>query len=131
MANPLNENRQGEQIIADKSALLVKSGVTEHTIRVDPDNEALVMKVSVRDLSFIDMQKAIKSFVSIEMDGGVEIDLAGYWRYMMEKCVVSSEPSLSVVEMLGLSQFAGQQLTAVLPQPQDLLAGPLDDGSNE
>ena len=60
MANPLNNSRQGEQIIADKSALLVKSGVTEHIIRVDPSNESLVMKVNVRDLSFIDMQKAIK-----------------------------------------------------------------------
>tara|TARA_R100000152_G_C6780899_1_gene214319 strand:- start:4175 stop:4444 length:270 start_codon:yes stop_codon:yes gene_type:complete len=89
------------------------------------------MKVNVRDLSFIDMQKAIKSFVSIEMDGGIEIDLAGYWRYMMEKCIVSTEPSLSVVEMTGLNQFAGQQLTSVLPQPQDLLSGPLEDGSSE
>ncbi len=131
MANPLNNSRQGEQIIADKSSLLVKSGVTEHIIRVDPSNESLVMKVNVRDLSFIDMQKAIKSFVSIEMDGGIEIDLAGYWRYMMEKCIVSTEPSLSVVEMTGLNQFAGQQLTSVLPQPQDLLSGPLEDGSSE
>jgi len=131
VANPLNNSRQGEQIIADKSSLLVKSGVTEHIIRVDPSNESLVMKVNVRDLSFIDMQKAIKSFVSIEMDGGIEIDLAGYWRYMMEKCIVSTEPSLSVVEMTGLNQFAGQQLTSVLPQPQDLLSGPLEDGSSE
>ena len=131
MANPLNESKQGEPRIADKSALLINSGVTEHTIRVDPNDENIIMKVNVCDLSFIDMQKAIKSFVSIEMDGGVEIDLAGYWRYMMEKCIVSTEPSLSLVEMLGLNQFAGQQLASVLPQPQDLMAGPLEDGSNE
>ena len=131
MATPQNNSRQDGQKIADKAALLIKSGVTEHIIRVDPDDENLIMKVNTRDLSFIDMQKAIKSFVSIEMDGGVEIDLAGYWRYMMEKCIVSTEPSLSLVEMLGLNQYAGQQLASTLPQPQDLLAGPLDDGSSE
>ena len=77
MATPQNNSRQDGQKIADKAALLIKSGVTEHIIRVDPDDENLIMKVNTRDLSFIDMQKAIKSFVSIEMDGGVDIDLAG------------------------------------------------------
>jgi len=118
-------------VISDPSTLLANSAVTEHTIRVDPDDESLVMKVRVRELSFMDMQSAIKTFVAISTDGGVEIDIAGYWKYMFDKCVVSTDPTIGRGQLNALNQFVGSQLSAILPQPQDLLAGPLEIGNEE
>ena len=132
MVQPQNENNgQDEQLIEDISAILVTNQTNEHTIRVDPENENRVMKVLVRELSFMDMQKAIKTFVSISGTGEVEIDLGGYWRYMYEKCVVGTEPSLNTSQLLGLNQYVGSQVAAILPQPQELMAGPLVDGNEE
>ena len=124
-------NERTEKIVEDASVLLASNDVIEHTISANPDDETQVMKVRVRNLSFLDMQNAIKSFVNIDTDGGVEIDIAGYWRYMIEKCVVSTDPQLGRGQLLSLNQYVGGQLSALLPQPQDLLTGPLVDGNIE
>ena len=124
-------NERTETVVEDASLLLASNDVVEHTISVNPDDETQVMKVRVRNLSFLDMQSAIKSFVNISTDGGVEIDIAGYWRYMMEKCIVSTDPNLGRGQLLSLNQYVGGQLTALLPQPQDLMTGPLVDGDIE
>lgn len=124
-------NERTEKIVEDASVLLASNDVIEHTISANPDDKTQVMKVRVRNLSFLDMQNAIKSFVNIDTDGGVEIDIAGYWRYMIEKCVVSTDPTLGRGQLLSLNQYVGGQLTALLPQPQDLMTGPLVDGSIE
>ena len=124
-------NERTETVVEDASLLLASNDVVEHTISVNPDDETQVMKVRVRNLSFLDMQNAIKSFVNISTDGGVEIDIAGYWRYMMEKCIVSTDPNLGRGQLLSLNQYVGGQLTALLPQPQDLMTGPLVDGDIE
>lgn len=112
-------------VISDIDRLMVASAAREHTVRVDADDENAVMKVWVKDLTFLQMQEAVKSFVAIGGDGGIDLDLAGYWKYMIEKCVERTEPKLSKIQMLGLNAYAGQQLTALLPQPQDLVAAPL------
>ena len=124
-------NERTEKIIEDASVLLASNDVIEHTISANPDDKTQVMKVRVRNLSFLDMQNAIKSFVNIGTDGGVEIDIAGYWRYMIEKCVVSTDPQLGRGQLLSLNQYVGGQLTALLPQPQDLMTGPLVGGDIE
>jgi|TARA_R100000315_G_C5219844_1_gene131967 hypothetical protein len=97
----------------------------EHTIRVDPDDESAVMKVWVKDLTFLKMQEAIKSFVSITGAGNVDLDLAGYWKYMYAECVSRTQPNLTMIQLMGLNTYVGQQITALLPQPQDLITGPL------
>ena len=125
------EQKDKEVVIDDISKLLNNSAVKEHTIRVDPNDSSLVMKVQVRELSFFDMQNAIKSFINLTSSGEVEIDLAGYWKYMYDKCIVSTEPSLSLTQLIGLNAYVGSQLTTVLPQPTELLAGPLGVGASE
>ena len=125
------EQKNKEVVIDDISKLLNNSAVKEHTIRVDPNDSSLVMKVQVRELSFFDMQNAIKSFINLTSSGEVEIDLAGYWKYMYDKCIVSTEPSLSLTQLIGLNAYVGSQLTTVLPQPTELLAGPLGVGASE
>ena len=122
------QNKQPNEnytVVSDINQLMVAPAASEHTIRVDPENEHTVMKVWIKDLTFLQIQEAVKSFVTISAGGGVDLDLAGYWKYMMEKCVERTEPNLTHTQMMGLSAYVGQQLTALLPQPQDLIAAPL------
>jgi hypothetical protein len=119
------------QIVSDITGLLNNGKTNAHSILVDPDNPNLVMMVEVRDLTFLDMQNAIKSFINLTASGEVEIDLAGYWKYMYEKCIVSTTPPLTQTQLTGLNSYVGSQLSAVLPQPGELLSGPLGIGNEE
>jgi hypothetical protein len=112
-------------VVSDIGRLMAAPAEVEHTIRVDPDDESAVMKVWVKDLTFLKMQEAIKSFVSITGAGNVDLDLAGYWKYMYAECVSRTQPNLTMIQLMGLNTYVGQQITALLPQPQDLITGPL------
>jgi hypothetical protein len=111
--------------VSDITRLLAKSAATEHTIRVDPDDENLVMKVWVKELAFMKMQEAVTSFMNISAGGDVTLDLAEYWKFIFRNCIERCEPTLSTTQLLALNAYVAGQLTAVLPQPQDLVAGPL------
>ena len=117
--------------VADLNSLMVNSQSTVHQIRVDPENEDVVMRVWVKELSFIQLQDAIKSFVNITANGGVDIDLVAYWKFMFAEAIERTEPRLSIPQMLSLKPSVAQQLTALLPQPQDLMASPLAGGVTE
>ena len=77
------------------------------------------------------MQNAIKTFVNIKGDGGIDIDLASYWKHMFTECIERTEPRLTPTQMMQLQPYVAQQLTALLPQPQDLISTPLSDGESE
>lgn len=117
--------------IAEASRLLVNSTATEHEIRADEQDDDLVVKVWVKELSFMQLQQAIKSFVTLSADGGVDIDLAAYWKYMFAEAIEKTEPRLTIPQMLSLRPFIANQIIALLPQPQDLMADPLADGATE
>ncbi len=123
MEEMTDSQQEPSQLVNDISSLLVKSGAQMHEIQVDPENN-LVLRVWVKELTFLQMQAAIKSFVEISAEGGVNLDLAGYWRYMMDECIERTEPQMTKTQMLGLKASIAQQITALLPQPQDLM-GPL------
>ena len=125
------EKNSEPQIVSDINKLLNNGKTNAHSVSIDPDDPNQVMMVETRDLSFLDMQSAIKSFIHISGSGEVEIDLAGYWKYMYDKCIVSTQPQLSKAQLLGLNSYVGSQLSAVLPQPTDLLSGPLGLGIEE
>ena len=112
-------------------SLLVNNQAVEHEIQVNENDEEVVMKVWVKELSFMQLQEAIKSFVTIGANGSVDIDLANYWRYMFQNGIDRTEPRLSIPQMLALKPFVAQQITSLLPQPQDLMANPLAGGANE
>lgn len=117
--------------IAEASRLLVNSTATEHEIQADEQDDELVVKVWVKELSFMQLQQAIKSFVTLSANGGVDIDLAAYWKYMFAEAIEKTEPRLTIPQMLSLRPFIANQITALLPQPQDLMADPLADGATE
>jgi len=117
--------------IADPMSLLVNSQAVEHEIQADENDPDVVVKVWVKELSFMQLQEAIKTFVTITTAGGVDIDLAAYWKYMFAEAIEKTEPRLSIPQMLSLRPFIANQMTALLPQPQDLMSGPLVDGAAE
>ena len=117
--------------IADPMSLLVNSQAVENEIQADENDPDVVVKVWVKELSFMQLQDAIKSFVTIGTNGSVDIDLAAYWKYMFAEAIEKTEPRLSIPQMLSLRPFIANQITALLPQPQDLMSGPLADGATE
>ena len=50
---------------------------------------------------------------------GVDIDLNGMYRYLVEKFVVRTEPSLTTIELIRLNPYIGNQLKEILPNPLD------------
>jgi len=117
--------------IADPMSLLVNSQAVENEIQADENDPDVVMKVWVKELSFMQLQDAIKTFVNLSAAGSVDIDLANYWKYMFAEAIEKTEPRLSIPQMLSLRPFIANQITALLPQPQDLMSGPLADGATE
>jgi hypothetical protein len=117
--------------IADLNSLMVSSTATEHEIRVNEEDEETVMRVWVKELSFMQMQEAVKTFVNITAAGTVDIDLAAYWKFMFAEAIEKTEPRLTIPQMLSLKPFVATQITALLPQPTDLMASPLAGGLNE
>tara|TARA_R110000803_G_scaffold49315_5_gene102513 strand:+ start:841 stop:1182 length:342 start_codon:yes stop_codon:yes gene_type:complete len=110
-------------------SLLVSSQSAEHEIQADENDPDVIVKVWVKELSFMQLQEAIKTFVTITTAGGVDINLAEYWKYMFAEAIEKTEPRLSIPQMLSLRPFIANQITALLPQPQDLMSGPLVDGA--
>lgn len=114
-----------KKLVENVNSLLVSGASEERHVIVDEDS---ILKVWVRELSFLDTQKAIGEVVSVDQNGAVEIDLSGYWKYMLNRCIERTEPELSRAQILALKPSIASQITAMLPQPQDLVTGPLADG---
>ena len=115
-----------KKVIEDINTLLVSNTSKERHVAVGDDS---IIKVWVKDLTFLEMQEAVRKVVNIDPNsGGVEIDLAGYWKYMLYKCIERTEPEMSKAQILALQPDILSRITAYLPQPQDLVAGPLEDG---
>ena len=73
--------------IADPMSLLVSSQSAEHEIQADENDPDVIVKVWVKELSFMQLQEAIKTFVTITTAGGVDINLAEYWKYMFAEAI--------------------------------------------
>jgi hypothetical protein len=114
--------------IAELNSLLVKSQAEMHEIETG-ENE--ILKVWVKELSFMQMQNALKTFVNIGTDGSIDIDLASYWKHMFAECIEKTDPRITPTQMMQLNPFVAGQITALLPQPQDLISTPLSDGADE
>jgi len=54
-----------KKLVNNKSLLLKKNDITKHEIRIDPNDEDLVMEVYVRDVSFLDIQAAAQEMFVI------------------------------------------------------------------
>ena len=125
------EKQSDKILLEDIDSLMVGTGSIFHEIPVDDDRPEIVMRVWVKEMSFMDTQKAVKEFVSIEQTGEVNIDLSSYWKYMFMNCIERTEPVLTKAQLMALKPEVAQRITQILPQPQDLVVGPLEDGLSE
>ena len=114
-----------KKVIEDVNTLLVSNTSEERHVAVGDDS---IMKVWVKQLTFLEMQDAVKEVVNIDPNGSIEMDLAAYWKYMLYNCVERTEPEMGKAQLLALRPDILNQIIAFLPQPQDLVAGPLGDG---
>ena len=126
------EKQSDKKLLENIDSLLTDAGSTRHEVPVDPENPNIVMYVWVKEMSFMDTQKAVKEFVSLDpANGELNIDLASYWKYMFMSCIEKTEPEMSKAQLLAMKPYVAQQITHHLPQPQDLVAAPLEDGLTE
>jgi len=81
--------------------------------------------VFVKPLSWIEQQEAMSQFVSFKTgaDGEVapNIDLGGYWRYVLTNCITKTEPTLSKKDLLNLTPEVGDVIRTVLPDLNDII----------
>mgnify|MGYP005628176409 CR=1 FL=1 len=107
-------------VIANKNLLMRKHDEVKHEVRVDPEDPDLVMEVWIRDTSFFDIQKAGQEMFDITKDGQMSLNLEGYYRYAFTNWVIRTNPNLSPDELLKLTGYVGEQISALLPSPNEL-----------
>ena len=123
------EEMEQNKLVSDVNALLVRNVSEPNDIPVG-DNEYL--RVWIKPITFLQKQRAVKEVVSLNgTTGEVGIDLEAYWKHMLTTCVERCEPEMSKAQMLSLRTDIIEKITALLPQPQELITGPLVDGENE
>ena len=116
-------SQENNKIIEDINSLMVNNAAQEHYISVDAEQG---MKVWVKELTFLEAQGAVKEFMDINpQTSEMSMDLGAYWRYMLMNAVDRTEPKMSKAQMLSLKPEILVQITSLLPQPQDVVGGPL------
>tara|TARA_R110002167_G_scaffold232437_1_gene437629 strand:- start:203 stop:562 length:360 start_codon:yes stop_codon:yes gene_type:complete len=109
------------ETVKDKSVLFALIEEKCHEIKVSPtSNECL--KVWVREPTWLEVDKAMNSIMKINTKTQeMEIDLNAMYRYMVDKFVVRTEPTLSALEIIRLTPYIGNQLKEILPNPLETM----------
>ena len=103
--------------VKDKSVLFAHTEEKCYELKVAPQSDEC-LKVWVREPTWLEVEKALTTLMKIDakkQDMG--IDLNAMYRYLAEKFVVRTEPSLTTLELIRLNPFIGNQLKEVLPNP--------------
>ncbi len=119
------EKTEQKKLVSNVNSLLVGTAAEMHEIPVGDE----CIRVWVKPITFLQTQRAIKEVVNINATSGeVGIDLEGYWKHMFTTCIERTEPEMGKAQMLNLQPEILQKISALLPQPQDLMSGPLVGG---
>ena len=105
--------------IVNKNLLLKNDELIKHKVRADPDDEDAIIEVWIKEISFLDIQNAAQRMFVVK-DGDVSMSLSGYWGFAFSNWIVKTNPSLSKEELLSLKGYVGEQISKILPQPNDL-----------
>lgn len=97
-----------------------KNDEIKHEIRVDPDDGELIMEVWIRDISFLDIQRAAQEMFDVGKNGVMSLNLEGYWEYAFTTWITKTNPDLSKEELLNIKGYVGEQISALLPNPEEL-----------
>jgi len=118
-----------KKVVTDKSVMFALQEPTLHYVKVAPEIEEY-LKVWVKEPSWLEVDKAMNSLMKINAKTqSMDIDLNAMFRYMVEHFVVKTEPNLSVIDILRLTPYVGNQLKEILPNPLDSMSG--DEEKNE
>ena len=107
------------KIVANKNLLLKNDQQTKHTIPIAPNEDAEVIEIWVRDISFLDIQAAAQRMIKVEK-GDVALDLAAYWEFAFSNWITNTNPKLTTDELLNLKGYIGEQISVILPQPNEM-----------
>lgn len=102
------------------NSFLVNNNPDHHSIETDEGT----LDVWVKQLSWIEQQEALTKFVEFNMEGDdiqPRLDFGGYWNYVLNKCVVRTEPEIKKGDLNKLKPEVGAKLQAVLPNLTDLM----------
>ena len=111
-------------MIVDKNQILTKKNNEKHEIKVDPNNPDAIMEVWIRETTFLDIQRAAQEMFDMS-NGEVSLNLESYWKYAFANWIV---------EMSQLTIYVGEQISAILPKPEELaeaMQGGFTKASNE
>ena len=108
------------------SGLLVEQGSTPHDVLIPVDGEEFTMVVWVKELSFIEMQSAVKDMMKVDNTGQLDIDLAAYWKFVMMNCIDRTEPEVTKTQLLAVKPEVASRIIEILPGPEELMSGPLE-----
>lgn len=106
-------------MIVNKEQILTKKNEQKHEVVIDPDNPELIMEVWVRDITFLDIQRAAQKMFILD-NNTASLDLHAYWEHAFSNWVVKTNPELSTEELLNLNSEVGQQIANLLPKPDEL-----------
>ena len=105
--------------VVNKRKILTNKEEHKHEIQVDRDDPEAIMEVWIRDITYLDVQKAAQTMFVVT-ESGVSLDLQAYWKYAFSNWVVGTNPELTAEEMLQLNAYAGEQLASLLPKPEEM-----------
>jgi hypothetical protein len=118
-----------KKIVTDKSVLFALTEPTLHYVKVAPESDEY-LKVWVKEPTWLEVDKAMNSLMKIDAKTqSMDIDLNAMFRYMVENFIIKTEPNLSVIDILRLTPYVGNQLKEILPNPLDSMSG--DEEKNE
>ena len=106
-----------KKIVNDKSQLFVRKENKPKFIRASPDSDEF-LKVWIKEPTWLQVEMAMASVMKVDpKTQSMDIDMNAMYRFMIENFIEKTEPSLSIVDLLRLNPFVGNQLKDILPNP--------------
>ena len=118
-----------KKIVNDKSQLFVRKDTEAQFIRVSQDSEEY-LKVWIKEPTWLQVEMAMAAVMKVDpKTQSMDIDMNAMYRFMVENFIEKTEPSLSMIDILRLNPYVGNQLKDILPNPLEGFQG--DDQKNE
>ena len=108
-----------KKIVSDKSQLFVKKETEPQYVRVAADSDEY-LKVWVKQPTWLQVEMAMAAVMKLDpKTQSMDIDMNAMYRFMVENFIEKTEPSLSIVDIMRLNPYVGNQLKEILPNPMD------------
>jgi hypothetical protein len=117
---------EDKKILGDKSKLLVGTEAQLHYVRIAPDSDEH-LKVWIKEPTYLQLEQAQMKLFNMDMNNKeVSLDMNEVYRYLWDAFVDRTEPALSVIDLIRLKPYVGNQIKKILPDPFSLMDGDSD-----